>query len=255
MEKLTIVKIGGKIIDDPALLSASLQKFARISGAKILVHGGGKIASGILERIGTEPKMVGGRRITDEETLNVVQMVYGGLINKNIVAELQAFDCNALGMSGADGASILAHKRHVDKIDYGFAGDVDEVNNATLNKIINCGLTPVFCALTHDGKGQMLNTNADTIATELAMALSGQFRVSALFTFEKKGVLENIGQEDSVINHLTKSLYKKLRTEGKINDGMIPKLDNVFRALEAGVEEIFITNWQNSSTGTRVTLL
>ncbi len=254
MKKLTIVKIGGRIIDDQNKLRASLQKFAQIKGAKILVHGGGKTASDILAEMGIESKMTGGRRITDKKTLDVVQMVYAGLLNKNIVALLQSMNCNCLGMSGADAGSILAHKRVVDKIDYGFAGDVDEVNGDTIEQILGCDLVPVFCALTHDGKGQMLNTNADTITTELAIALSSAYQVSIIYTFEKNGVLENIEDSDSVIRHINPLLYAELKKNGKVQDGMIPKLDNIFHALNGGVKEVYIKNWLSGNAGTKVTL-
>ncbi|MBN2710570.1 MAG: acetylglutamate kinase [Calditrichaceae bacterium] len=254
MQKLTVVKIGGKLIDDQQLLKAALTKFAQLAGYKILIHGGGKIASDILNRMGIKPKMINGRRITDEQTLQVVKMVYAGLINKDMVAALQALNCNALGMCGADGSSILAHKRPVKDIDYGFAGDVDKVNFEVLSAIINCGLVPVFCALTHDGKGQILNTNADTIATEISIALARKFNVTSIFTFEKNGVLEDLDDENSVIGHINESLYEKLKNQGKISEGMIPKLDNIFRALKTGVEEIYVTSWLDAVEGTRVTL-
>ena len=205
-----------------------------------MVHGGGKRASELLKALQISPRMHEGRRITDEPTLEVVTMVYAGSINKRIVSLLQALGCNAIGLSGADGNVILAHKRIVQTIDYGFAGDIDQINTPVITSLLNAGLTPVCCAITHDGKGQLLNTNADTIASSLAKALSQEYQVSLKFCFEKKGVLADPEDDHSVISELNPDSYGKYRSEGIITDGMIPKLDNAFAALQAGVSEVII---------------
>ena len=196
---LHILKIGGKLIENPPRLERLLSDFTNLNGHKILVHGGGKRASQLCHALSIEPKMIEGRRITDEPTLEIVTMVYAGLINKNIVSQLQALGCNAIGLSGADGNAILAHKRIVKTIDYGFAGDIDAVNTNTIAGLVNLNLTPVFCAITHNGKGQLLNTNADTIAATLATALVKQYDVHLKYCFEKKGVLSDPDNDDSVI--------------------------------------------------------
>ena len=239
-EPLHIIKIGGNVINDEASLSEFLKDFVYLSGKKILVHGGGKKASELLKSIGIEPKMVGGRRITDQATLEVVTMVYAGLINKNIVAQLQQNNCNAIGLSGADGNSIKAHKRIVKDIDYGFAGDVDAVENKTFKALLDNGLTPVLCAITHDKKGQLLNTNADTITSEVATALSNDYEVTITYCFEKKGVLTDINNDDSVIEKIDTQKYESLKNDGIISDGMLPKLENCFYALNKGVSKIII---------------
>jgi acetylglutamate kinase len=240
VNRLTIVKIGGEVIDAPRQLSKCLQSFVAISGKKILVHGGGKTASQMSVRLGLTPKFAQGRRITDAETLMVVQMVYAGLLNKNIVAELQMSGCNALGMTGADANMILAEKRAVKDVDYGFAGDIKEINSAMLLKILKAGLVPVFCPLTHDGRNQFLNTNADTIAARMGSALADSYAVEVIFCFGKKGVLENEADGNSVIAGITKKSYQLLLQKGIIKDGMIPKLDNAFQALSNGVKKIYI---------------
>ncbi|MEM9001137.1 MAG: acetylglutamate kinase [Bacteroidota bacterium] len=242
MEKLRIVKIGGNIIEDKILLSKFLYLFQKLEGLKILVHGGGKKANQVLQQLGIEPKMVQGRRITDVESLDVAIMVYGGLTNKKIVAQLQSIGCNAIGMSGADGNTIRAHKRPVKEIDYGFAGDIDKINAITIATLINSGLTPVFCALTHDQKGQLLNTNADTIASTLAMGLSEKFETTLYYCFEMEGVLRDVSDSNSVIKNIDSTTYQKLLSEGIINDGMLPKLDNGFHALQNGVKQVRIGN-------------
>jgi acetylglutamate kinase len=239
-EPLHIIKIGGNVINDEASLSEFLKDFAQLSDKKILVHGGGKKASELLKSIGIEPKMVGGRRITDQATLEVVTMVYAGLINKNIVAQLQQNNCNAIGLSGADGNSIKAHKRLVKDIDYGFAGDVDVVENKTFKALLDNKLTPVLCAITHDKKGQLLNTNADTITSEVATALSNDYEVTITYCFEKKGVLTDINNDDSVIEKIDTQKYESLKNDGIISDGMLPKLENCFYALNKGVSKIII---------------
>lgn len=241
---LKIFKIGGGIIDDESQLRYFLGELARIEGPKILVHGGGKGASQMLSRLGIEPQMVEGRRITDAATLDIVTMFYAGKTNKQVVALLQAQGVNALGLSGADGNVILATKRPVRTIDYGFVGDLNEhsVNTRSLEQLLEAGLTPIFCAITHDGHGQLLNTNADTIASTLARALAGLYTVELHFCFEKDGVLTDINDESSVIPRITPEQYQALKAEGIIAAGMVPKLDNAFAALEAGVATVVIEN-------------
>ena len=242
MEKLSIYKIGGNVIGNEEELQSFLSLFSTVKGFKILVHGGGKKASNLLPKLGIEPKMVKGRRITDAATLEVVTMVYSGLVNKNIVAQLQALNTNAIGMSGADANCIQAHKRPVTAIDYGFVGDVERVSNDMLSSILGLGLTPVFCALTHDQKGQLLNTNADTIASELAKGLSSNFNITLNYCFELNGVLKDIKDKESVIPEINSESYQKLIQEGIIADGMLPKLHNCFEALKNGVNEVRIGN-------------
>lgn len=239
-EKLSVVKIGGNVIENKEELSAFLKLFSDLKEQKILVHGGGKKASEVLSKMGIEPKMKGGRRITDAESLEVITMVYGGLTNKNIVAKLQANNCNAIGLSGADGNTIQAHKRPVTSVDYGFAGDVDGVNPKIISTLLRAGLTPVFCALTHDGNGQILNTNADTIASEIAIGMSPLFNTTLYYCFEKKGVLMDVDNDDSVVKQINSSTYKKLRDEGVIADGMLPKMENCFDALNRNVKKVCI---------------
>jgi acetylglutamate kinase len=239
-QNLSIVKIGGNVIENKAELSKFLALFANLSGLKILVHGGGKKATNILRKMGIPPKMIGGRRITDVDTLQVITMVYGGLTNKNIVAELQANNCNAIGLSGADGNAIQAHKRPVKDIDYGFAGDVDGVHNQMVSKLLEAELTPVFCALTHDGNGQLLNTNADTIASELAIGMSEIYDTTLYYCFEKQGVLMDVNDDDSVVKHITTEKYQTLLNDGIIADGMLPKLENCFHALNKNVSKVCI---------------
>ncbi len=240
MDKLYIIKIGGNIIDDEKVLSSFLQDFATIDEKKILVHGGGKLATRLAEKLGIEQQMVDGRRITDAETLKVVTMVYAGFINKNIVAQLQAHQCNALGMCGADGDSILAHKRKHPILDYGFVGDVDAINTQLLTSILAQQITIVFAPITHDQQGLLLNTNADTIAQELAKALSHDFDVSLFYSFDKSGVLLDANDDTTVIPQITPSYYKTLKAKQKIFAGMIPKLDNAFTALNSGVKKVTI---------------
>lgn len=241
MFKLNVIKVGGGIVEDGAALSHLIDNFSSIGGYKVLVHGGGRTATDIATKLGIESKMVGGRRITDAQTLKVVTMVYGGLINKDIVAKLQAKGNNALGLTGADLNCILSDKRPVKDIDYGFAGDVKKVDTGILSELIMKGVVPVMAPLTHDGNGNMLNTNADTIASEVAKALAGSFEVTLTFCFEKKGVLSNPEDEESVIKEITPATYEVLKSDGTVSGGMIPKLDNAFRALEAGVSKVVIT--------------
>lgn len=244
MEELIVIKIGGNIIDDEAKLSSFLQQFAAVKGKKILVHGGGKVATRIGEKLGIESKYVDGRRITDSRTIDLVTMVYGGLINKKIVASLQSSGCNAMGVTGADMNLLPAVKRPVKEIDYGFAGDVtsDTIPASSWMVLLENGFVPVVAPLTHDGKGHILNTNADTIAQEVAKALVKNYTVSLLYSFEKAGVLSDTGNESSVIPAITPAYYKQLKEEQKIFAGMIPKLDNAFAALQSGVKKVIIGN-------------
>jgi len=239
---LHIVKIGGNVINDEVALTSFLKDFASIKGLKILVHGGGKKASEMAEKIGLTPRMKNGRRITDAANLEVVIMVYAGLLNKNITAKLQEQNCNAIGLSGADANSIKAHKRIVKDIDYGFAGDVDKVNDTALKVFLENSLTPVFCAITHDKNGQLLNTNADTIASEIAASLASSYNVHLVYCFEKNGVLKDINDDDSVIEDINSKSYKELKQKNIIADGMLPKLENCFYALHKGVKKIIIGN-------------
>jgi acetylglutamate kinase len=237
---VTLIKIGGNIIDNPTELSQFLSDFSMIEGYKILVHGGGKSATKMAESIGLVPQMIDGRRITDAAMLDVVVMIYAGQINKNIVAQLQANSTNAMGFSGADGNLIQSDKRNHPTINYGFVGDVKKVNTVLLETLLSNGIIPVFCAITHDGKGQLLNTNADTIASELAIALSEVFDVTLNYCFEKPGVLFDAEDDSSVIENINQELYSKLKAEKAIHSGMIPKLDNCFNSLSKGVQKIKI---------------
>ncbi|MDB4292670.1 acetylglutamate kinase [Maribacter sp.] len=239
-EKLSIVKIGGNVIENKVELAKFLTVFSDVVGLKILVHGGGKLATQLATKLGIESKIIEGRRITDSETLEVITMVYAGLTNKTIVAQLQANNCNAIGLSGADGDAIQAHKRPVKTIDYGFAGDVDGVNSVLISRLLDVDLTPVFCAMTHDGKGQLLNTNADTIASELAIGMSENYDTTLYYCFEKKGVLMDIKNEDSVVQHIDSTRYQQLLADGIIADGMLPKLKNCFHALNKNVSKVCI---------------
>jgi acetylglutamate kinase len=237
---LSIIKIGGNIIDNPSELFQFLADFSNIEGNKILVHGGGKSATKMAQSIGIEPVMIDGRRITDKPMLDVVVMIYAGEINKNIVAQLQANNTNAMGFSGADGNLIESSKRNHPTIDYGFVGDIQKVNTRLLETLISSGIVPVFCAITHDKNGQLLNTNADTIASELAIALSEIFDVTLNYCFEKPGVLFDAEDESSIIESINQELYSNLKAEKAIHSGMIPKLDNCFNSLSKGVQKIKI---------------
>ena len=253
-EKLTVIKVGGKIVEEEATLRQLLNDFAAIAGHKVLVHGGGRSATKIAAQLGIESKMVNGRRITDAETLKVVTMVYGGLVNKNIVAGLQARGVNALGLTGADMNVIRSVKRPVKEVDYGFVGDVEKVDATLLSDLIHKGVVPVMAPLTHDGHGNMLNTNADTIAGETAKALSTLFDVTLVYCFEKKGVLRDENDDDSVIPQITRVEFEQYVADGVIQGGMIPKLENSFEAINAGVSEVVITlaSAINNSGGTRI---
>ena len=237
---VTLIKIGGNIIDNPTELEQFLADFSKIEGYKILVHGGGKSATKMAESIGLAPQMIDGRRITDAAMLDVVVMIYAGQINKNIVAQLQANSTNAMGFSGADGNLIQSDKRNHPTINYGFVGDIKKVNTQLLETLLSTNIVPVFCAITHDGKGQLLNANADTIASELAIALSEFFDVTLNYCFEKPGVLYDAEDDSSVIENINQELYSKLKAEKAIHSGMIPKLDNCFNSLTKGVQKIRI---------------
>jgi acetylglutamate kinase len=258
-KQLTIVKIGGNVIDNPTLRQQFIQDFAALPSPKILVHGGGKIATQMAVKLGIETVMVEGRRITDQAMLEVVTMVYGGLVNKQLVAALQAQQCNALGLTGADGGLIQSHKRPVKEIDYGFVGDIEQVNTDAMNTLLDAGFCPVFAPLTFDKHGQLLNTNADTQAQSLATALAPWAEVNLVFCFEKKGVLQNPDDDESVISQLTPAKYEQYKTQGIISAGMIPKLDNAFRALQLGVKQVTICHArdlqaavQHHTTGTQI---
>ena len=241
-EALYIIKIGGNVIDNSEKLHHFLKAFADLKGFKILVHGGGKMATKLADEMHIEAKMIDGRRITDIETLRVVTMVYAGLINKNLVAQLQKYGCNAIGLSGADGNLIKAKKRLVETIDYGYVGDLDKssIETENLSKLINNGFIPVFSAITHDGDGQLLNTNADTIAAALAIGMAKHYQTSLVYCFDKKGVLMNVDDENSVIKEINPTAYQDLKENGLIADGMLPKLHNAFEAINKGVKEVFI---------------
>lgn len=238
---LTIVKVGGAVVEDEARLSRLLADFSAIEGRKVLVHGGGRRATAVASSLGIESKMVGGRRITDSQMLEVVTMVYGGLVNKNIVARLQACGIDALGLTGADIDVIRSHKRPVKDVDYGFVGDVERVDGGKLSQLIEAGITPVMAPLTHDGQGNMLNTNADTIAAETAKALAGQYDVTLIFSFEKKGVMARPDDDDSLIPVITRADYMRYAADGTVSGGMLPKLENAFNTISAGVSRVNIT--------------
>ena len=258
MATLYVVKIGGNIIDDEKKLSSFLKDFAAVNGNKILIHGGGKLATKMAEQMNIPQQMIDGRRITDAETLKIVTMVYAGYINKNVVAQLQANNCNAIGLSGADGNVILAHKRNHPVIDYGFAGDVDAINTGLLRSLIDQQIAVVMAPITHDQKGQLLNTNADTIAQELAKALSSSYEVQLIYSFEKAGVLLDANDDNTVISTLNPSRYQQLKSKQKIFAGMIPKLDNAFAAINGGVKKVIIgkaeqlTELINGEAGTNI---
>ncbi len=237
---MVIIKIGGNIIDNEQALTEFLQQFAAIEGPRVLVHGGGKLATNLAAKLNIPQQMIDGRRITDAETLKVITMVYAGYINKNIVAQLQAMNCNAIGISGADANIIRSTKRSHPTIDYGFVGDVESINTNILAQFLRNDIIPVVAPVTHDGSGQLLNTNADTIAQETAKALSAEFDVTLVYSFEKPGVLLNADDDTSVIPVINPALYHQLKSEGKIFAGMIPKLDNAFAALNSGVKKVII---------------
>lgn len=253
---LKIIKIGGGIIDNPSELTQFLKTFSTIEGPKVLVHGGGKGASKMLERLGIEPKMVDGRRITDKATLDVVTGLYAGNINKNIVAQLQQFGTNAVGLSGADGNVIQGVKRPVKTIDYGFVGDItlEGINTDFIQLLIDNGFTPVLCAITHNGEAQLLNTNADTIASTIAEALAKNNEVQLNFCFDKIGVLRDVNDDSTLIPTIDKKLYQELKADGVILEGMIPKLDNAFRVIENGVKQVTLVHANNINSDIKTVL-
>ena len=263
--KLTLVKVGGAIVENADSLSSLLDKFASIEGHKVLVHGGGRSATRIAERLGLPQQMVAGRRVTDADTLRVVTMVYAGLVNKNIVAQLQARGINALGLTGADMNVISSHRRppkqvrmddgSTQTVDYGFVGDIDQVNADLLSDLIAKGVVPVMCPIGHDAQGNLLNTNADTIAAEVAKALARNFEVTLVYCFEKRGVLRDADDDDSVISCITQAEFPVLVEQGIVSGGMLPKLENAFDAIRAGVQEVVITRadaLDHPSEGTRL---
>lgn len=241
-EKLTVVKVGGAVVEDEAQLTQLLKDFSAIQGKKVLIHGGGRRATQVAASLGIESKMVGGRRITDADMLSVVTMVYGGLVNKNLVARLQANRVNALGLTGADMDVIRSHKRPIkDGVDFGFVGDVDRADGQILRHLIDAGITPVMAPLTHDGQGHILNTNADTIASETAKALAPYYDVTLIYSFEKKGVLRNPDDDNSVIPTITRADFEQYKADGTISGGMLPKIENALSAIDAGVSRVIIT--------------
>ncbi|MDN5213904.1 acetylglutamate kinase [Fulvivirgaceae bacterium BMA12] len=256
MKSLKVIKVGGNVIDNEQNLSNFIDNFVQVKGPKILVHGGGKKASAMSRQMGVAPKMLQGRRVTDQETLEIVTMVYAGLINKNLVARLQSKQCNALGLTGADGNTIQAVKRPVKAVDYGFVGDLDHqsVNSQLLDTLLNDNICPVICAITHDKKGQLLNTNADTIATNLAIAMQNLYETSLIFCFEKSGVLRDPEDEKSYFPNISWQQYQQYKSEQIIKDGMIPKLDNAFEAIGAGVASIVIKHARNLNNDIGTTL-
>ena len=259
MENLYVIKIGGNIVDNPALLAECLTAFSKIKGQAILVHGGGKLATSLAAELGVAQTMVEGRRITDAETLKIVTMVYAGYINKNIVAQLQALGINAMGLSGADANLIKAHKRVHASIDYGFVGDVDGVNVELVQQLLARNIRLVIAPITHNGEGQLLNTNADTIAQSIATGLATQYNVHLIYGFEKEGVLLDVNVPSSLIKHINRPSYQKLKEEKIIFEGMVPKIDNAYLALDNGVKSVIIGRAEkmneliNGTTGTTIT--
>lgn len=255
-QRLTVIKVGGKIVEEQETLNQLLDTFSTIQGKKVLVHGGGRSATRLATQLGIESRMIEGRRITDEAMLNVVTMVYGGLVNKNIVAKLQARGINALGLTGADCNVLHAHKRPVDKIDWGYVGDIDKADGKMLATLIDKDIVPIMAPLTHDGNGNLLNTNADTIAAETAKSLSPYYDVTLIYCFEHPGVMRNPDDSNSIISDINSSTYKELIADGTISGGMIPKIDNAFDALRNGVGKVIITKADaiDGVKGTRIVL-
>ena len=270
MERITVVKIGGNVIDNPAAMKRFLKEFAALEGPKILVHGGGKLATRLAERLelkvqmvdgrritdktigkalGIETQMIGGRRVTDAETLKVVTMVYAGLINKQAVAGLQAAGCNALGLSGADGNAVTARRRSPQPVDYGFVGDIERVDSALLRRLLEDGMAPVFSAIMHDGKGTLLNCNADSVASAVALGAAEIAPTDLVFCFEKAGVLRNPDDDTSLIREITAATYPPLKADGVVSKGMIPKIENALKAVEKGVRSVTIRSSENLSNG------
>lgn len=252
MEKITVVKIGGNVIDDPAVLKRFIADFAAMPGPKILVHGGGKVATRLAERLELKVQMVDGRRITDKGTLDVVTMVYAGLVNKQLVASLQAEGCNALGMSGADGNAVTARRRAPQPIDYGFVGDIEKVDSRLLGRLLEAGVTPVFCAIMHDGQGTLLNCNADSVASAIALGAAQIAPAELVFCFEKSGVLRDPDDETTLIREITAESYAALKAGGIVSKGMIPKVENALKAVANGVRSVTIKHSENllNDTGT-----
>ncbi|UOB17740.1 acetylglutamate kinase [Abyssalbus ytuae] len=255
---VSIIKVGGNLISNEEILNKFLSDFAQLEGLKVLVHGGGKLATELATKLGIETKMIDGRRITDAETLDVITMVYGGLVNKTIVAKLQAHNCNAVGISGADLNSIQSVKRPLKEYDFGFVGDVVKVNSSMFSLLLNNNISPVCCAITHDNNGQLFNTNADTIASEIAVGLSNDFETHLYYCFEKNGVLKDINDENSVIKKINSASYQKLLEDKIIADGMLPKLHNCFNALNKKVSQVHIGSinmlHKNNTLKTTITL-
>lgn len=252
MEKITVVKIGGNVIDDPAALRGFLADFASLPGAKILVHGGGKLATRLAQKLELQVQMVDGRRITDKGTLDIVTMVYAGLVNKQLVAGLQAAGCNALGLSGADGNAVMARRRAPEPIDYGFVGDIESVNHTLLGELLGAGVTPVFCAIMHDGQGTLLNCNADSVASSVALGAARIAPTELAFCFEKNGVLHDPDDETTLIREITAESYAALKAGGIVSKGMIPKVENALKAVANGVRSVTIKHSENllNDTGT-----
>jgi acetylglutamate kinase len=244
---LSVVKIGGNVVDKPEALTSFLHDFHQLKGRKLLVHGGGVLASKMAERLGITTKMVNGRRVTDAETLQMVTMVYAGWINKSIVAQLQQIGCNAIGLSGVDGNAIPSARRNPEPIDFGFVGDpiTRKMDGELITTLLEKEIVPVFCAITHDGNGSLLNTNADTVASSLAISLSKQYRTTLYYCFEKEGVLCDVNDSESLIPLINRETFAQLREQGVIADGMIPKLDNSFSAIQEGVSEVMILHARN----------
>ncbi|MFI3319648.1 MAG: acetylglutamate kinase [Rikenellaceae bacterium] len=257
MEKITVVKIGGNVIDSPEAFAPFMEAFAKLEGKKILVHGGGKIATRLAKQMEVETTMIEGRRVTDKAMLDIVVMTYAGLINKDVVATLQKHDCNAIGLSGADGNAIKATKRPANPIDFGFVGDIDpaNVNDHLIKVLLDGGITPVYCAITHNGEGTLLNCNADTIASSVALAASRVAPTELIFCFEKKGVLRDIEDETSVIESITSENFASLKAEGVIHTGMIPKIDGALKAISKGVSKVTIKHSEDllAQSGTEIT--
>ena len=258
-KNITVVKIGGNVIDNEAALARFVKDFAQLPSPKVLIHGGGKLATRLAEKLEIPTTMIEGRRVTDAATLDVVTMVYAGLINKQVVAKLQAEGCNALGFSGADGNMIPAVKRNPEPLDYGFVGDIDaaKINTQLLGTLLESGVTPVFCAITHDGNGTLLNSNADSVASAVAVASASIAPTDLVFCFEKQGVMENIDDPNSVIAEIRPQSYKTLLADGVVNKGMIPKIDGAFRALESGVKVVTIKHSEAlacAESGTKIML-
>ena len=265
MEKLNVIKVGGAVVEDTASLALLLDQFAFLDGAKVLVHGGGRRATKVAASLGLESKMVGGRRITDSDMLSVVTMVYGGLVNKTVVAKLQALGVNAIGLTGADMDIIRSHKRplkkvkmddgHEEMVDFGYVGDVDKADGEALRGLLTNGIVPVIAPLTHDGQGSMLNTNADTMASTVAKALAPFYDVTLTFCFEMPGVMSNPEDKDTVIRTIDAASYSKLKADGTVSGGMIPKLDNAFEAISQGVARVVITHFSDIAAKNGTTIV